>query len=149
MTASLLMFPGLLAFWPISTMLLFGLSLLVLLFPSLPVPVPIPWWLYRVHQLQLVSLSLTCSIYFFFRFSSKVRVSISLFAFLKLYTVVSRNVKSTIQQVLFCLFFFFFFALTITRSGCLAEIRWSDCISKSQRILCVSFSRTDSGLHYG
>ena len=39
------------------------------------------------------------------------------------------------------------FLLTITRSGRLAEIRWSVYISKSQRILCVvSFSRTESGL---
>ena len=35
---------------------------------------------------------------------------------------------------------------TYTRFSRLAEIRWSVCISKSQRILCVSFFRTDSGL---
>ena len=40
----------------------------------------------------------------------------------------------------------FFFLLTITRSGRLVEIRWSDYISKSQKTLCVSFSRTDFGL---
>ena len=40
----------------------------------------------------------------------------------------------------------FFFLLTINRSGRLVEIRWSVCITKSQRILCVSFSRMDSGL---
>ena len=34
----------------------------------------------------------------------------------------------------------------MTRSGCLAVIRWSVCISKSQSSLCVSFSSTDSGL---
>ena len=39
-----------------------------------------------------------------------------------------------------------FFFLIITRSGRLAKIRWSVCISKSQRSLCVSFSRTDVGL---
>ena len=39
-----------------------------------------------------------------------------------------------------------FFLLSITRSGCLAEIRWSVCVSKSQRILYISFSRMDSGL---
>ena len=38
------------------------------------------------------------------------------------------------------------FLLIIIRSSCLAEIRWSICISKSQRSLCVSFTRTDSGL---
>ena len=40
----------------------------------------------------------------------------------------------------------FCFLLTIIRSGLLAKIRWSVCISKSQRGLYVSFSRTDSGL---
>ena len=39
--------------------------------------------------------------------------------------------KSTSQQVLFL--------LTITRSGRLAEISRSVCISKSQRTLCISF----------
>ena len=38
------------------------------------------------------------------------------------------------------------FSLTKTRSGHLTEIRWSVGISKSQRILCVSFSSTDSDL---
>ena len=38
------------------------------------------------------------------------------------------------------------FCWHITMPGCLAEIRWSVRISKSQRILCHSFSRTDSGL---
>ena len=45
-----------------------------------------------------------------------------------------------------CFFFLFFFFLTLTRSDRLAESRRSVCISKSQRILSVSFSRTDSGL---
>ena len=47
--------------------------------------------------------------------------------------------KSTILQVLF-------FLLIIIRSGLLAEIRWSVCMSKSHRSLCVSFSWTDAGL---
>ena len=38
------------------------------------------------------------------------------------------------------------FLLTLTRFGRLAEIRWSVCISKSERSLRVSFFRTDSGL---
>ena len=41
----------------------------------------------------------------------------------------------------------FSFLLTITRSSSLAEIRWSVCISKSQRIVYILFSRTDSGLY--
>ena len=38
------------------------------------------------------------------------------------------------------------FLLIIIRSDLRAEIRWSVCISKSHRSLCVSFSRTGSGL---
>ena len=51
----------------------------------------------------------------------------------------TRTAKSTILQILF-------FLLIIIRSGLLAEIRWSVCISKSHRSLCVSFSRTGAGL---
>ena len=48
--------------------------------------------------------------------------------------------KSTILQIPFLKFL-----LIIIRSGLLVEIRWSVCISKSHRSLCVSFSRTDAG----
>ena len=41
---------------------------------------------------------------------------------------------------------FFFFLLIITWPGLLDKIRWSVCFSESQRILCDSFSRTDSSL---
>ena len=44
--------------------------------------------------------------------------------------------KSTILQ------FLFFLLLIIIRSGLLAEIRWSVCMSKSHRSLCVFFSWT-------
>ena len=56
--------------------------------------------------------------------------------------------KSTILHVLFFFLFFFFsfFLLIIIRSGLLAAIRRSVCMSKSHRSLCVSFSRTDAGL---
>ena len=47
--------------------------------------------------------------------------------------------KSTIFQI-------FFFLLIIIRSGLLDEIRWSVCMSKSHRSLCVSFSSTGAGL---
>ena len=40
----------------------------------------------------------------------------------------------------------FFFLLIIIRSGLLAEIRWSVCMSKSYRIWCMSFSTTGAGL---
>ena len=42
--------------------------------------------------------------------------------------------KSTILQI-----FFFFLLLIIMRSGLLAEITWSVCMSKSHRSLCVNF----------
>ena len=45
--------------------------------------------------------------------------------------------------VCFLGFFFFFF---IIRSRLLTEMRWSVCMSKSHRSLCVSFSWTDDGL---
>ena len=48
--------------------------------------------------------------------------------------------RSTILQI------FFFFFLIIMRSGLLAGIRWSVCMLKSHRRLCVSFSRTGAGL---
>ena len=46
--------------------------------------------------------------------------------------------RSTILQV-------FFFLLIIIRSGLLAEIRWSVCMTKSHGSLCVLFSRTGDG----
>ena len=46
--------------------------------------------------------------------------------------------KSTILQ-------FLFFLLIIIRSGLLAEIKWSVCMSKSHRSLWVSFSMTGAG----
>ena len=45
--------------------------------------------------------------------------------------------KPTILQIFS--FFFFFFFLIIIRSDLLAEIRWSICMSKSHRSLCVIF----------
>ena len=47
--------------------------------------------------------------------------------------------NSTILQV-------FFLLLITIRSGRLAEIRWSVCMSKSHKSLCVSFSRIAAGL---
>ena len=50
------------------------------------------------------------------------------------YSVVSRDVIVIM------------FLLVISSSGRLAEIKWSVCISESQRNLCVLFFRTDSEL---
>ena len=57
------------------------------------------------------------------------------------YLSLFRHSFSFILQILS-----FFFLLIIIRSGLLAEIRWSVCISKSHRGLCVSFCRTGAGL---
>ena len=77
----------------------------------------------------------------FFQFSSKVEVLITLFPFFQFYPVVSRNGKVHNSEGSLLL-------LTITRSGRLAEIRWSVGISKSHCILYVSFSWTDSWVVY-
>ena len=75
----------------------------------------------------------------FFQFSSKVQRFIFLFTFFRFYSVVSRD--SRVQNLAGS----FLFLLIITRSSRLAEIWWSACIAKSQRSLCISFFRTESG----
>ena len=50
--------------------------------------------------------------------------------------------KSTLLQI----FFLFFLLLIIMRSGLQVRIKWSVCMLKSHRSLCVSFSRTGAGL---
>ena len=67
------------------------------------------------------------------------QVLISLFTFFQFYSVVSLDSK--VDN-----FAHFLFLMIIIRSGLLAEIRWSVCISKSHRSLCVSFSKTAAGL---
>ena len=83
------------------------------------------------------------SFFGFFLFCSLARSRyLSLFAFFQFYPFVRQKGKVHYSAV----YFIYLFLLTIPRSGRLAEIRWSVYFSKSQRILCVSFSRTDSGL---
>ena len=73
-------------------------------------------------------------------FSSLARSSYSsLFSPLNFTQWSVGTAESTIQHVLL-------FLLTIIRSGYLAEIMWSVYISKFQRTLFFSFSRTDSKL---
>ena len=84
-----------------------------------------------------IGITVTFMFHSFFQFSSKVQVLISLFTFFQFYSVVSWNSKvDNFADFLF----FFFLLLIIIRSGLLAEIRWSVCMSKSHRSLCVSFS---------
>ena len=87
-----------------------------------------------------IIIGITVNFLFHSLFSSQIRSKyLSLFSFFP--TLWSaRTAKSTIRQVLF------FFLLIIIRSVLLAGVRWSLCTSKSQRTLCISFSRTDSCL---
>ena len=132
-TASLLKSPELYSvFW-----LYYGWTPLVLLFPYPPVPVPIlcdctkptnyNWYHHHFHVPH------------FFKFPSKVVVLTFIFVFFQFYSVVSWCSKVCISAS-------FLFLLTIIRSGRLAKIKWSVCISKSWRNLCISFTRTDFGL---
>ena len=93
-----------------------------------------------------IGIIVTFMFHSFFQIPSKIEVLILLFTFFQFYFVVCRDSRvHNFANSLFFLFFFFFL-LIIIRSGLLAEIRWSVCMSKSQRSLCVSFSRTDAGL---
>ena len=89
-----------------------------------------------------IGIIVTFMFHSFFQFSSNVEVLISLFTFFQFYSVVCRD--SRVDS--FADFLFVFFLLIIIRFGLRAEIRWSVCISKSHRSLCVSFSRTGAGL---
>ena len=72
-----------------------------------------------------------------FYLSGTTQVLIYYVDFFYFHSLVRRDGKS--HWMINFLFYF-------TRFGRLVEIRWSVCISKSQRILCISFSCTDSGL---
>ena len=76
---------------------------------------------------------------FSFHFPYKMQVFNLLFTFFPFYSMVSRDSK--VHNFASSLFL-----LIVIRSDRLAKIKWSDCISKSHRGLCVSFSRTDVGL---
>ena len=87
-----------------------------------------------------ITISMTVTFMFHSFFSSPERPwYLSLFPFFQFYPVVSRNGKVFYQTGSL-------FLLTISRSGRLAEIRWSIFISKSHKSWCISFSRTDFGL---
>ena len=79
----------------------------------------------------------------FFQFPCKFEVLILLFTFSQFYSVFNRDSK--VYNSPSCLFLLLLL-MSITWSSRLAEIRWTVCISKSHRNLCVSFSRANSGL---
>ena len=92
---------------------------------SLPFPLPSFWELFQIHQLQLVSPFHSCFIDFLVRRYDKVHCpAVSLFSFL-------------------FLFFFFFWWLSI---GLVVWPRLGGLLRhKTQRSLCILFSKTDSG----
>ena len=88
-----------------------------------------------------IGIIVTFMFHCFFQFRSKVQVLILLVTFFQFYSMISQDNKvHSFTSPLFL--------LIIIRSGLLAEIRWSVCISKSHKSLCMSFSRTDVGWAY-
>ena len=87
----------------------------------------------------------------FYRFFSYLTMSKNLSIFSHLFyfhCAVCNNGKiSKTANFLFSFSFLFSFILINTGSDLLTEMRWSVCDSKSQRSLCVSFSRTDSYIY--
>ena len=81
-----------------------------------------------------IGIIVTWMFHRFFQFPSKVEVLILLFKFFQFYSVVSEDSK--VDNFANSLFFL----LITIRSGLLAEIWWSVCMSKSHKSLCVLFS---------
>ena len=85
-----------------------------------------------------ITIGISATFLFLWFFSSLARTTyLSLFSFTFTFTVVCWYSK--VYYSANCLFL-----LINPRSGRVADIRWSVCISKSQRSLDVSFSMTDS-----
>ena len=80
-----------------------------------------------------------------FQFPSKVELPSLLFTFFQFHSEVRRDSKvhNSVNSLFLLLLLL---SLIIIRSGRLAGIWWSVCISKSQWSLCALFSRTDSEL---
>ena len=101
-TASLLKSLGFFSvFWPISTMLLFGWSSLMLSVSNLSVLISTIWWLYQEHP---------CFLYFSkaFWLSGKVAVLVSVLCSVIFTLQTAKTPKFNIKQVfLFILFYFF------------------------------------------
>ena len=133
-TASFLKSP---VFWPISTMLQFGWFPFILLFLSSQVSVPN--LLVTVPRAPFtIGIIVPFVFHSFFSSQARSRYLSLFFIFLQFYPMISLNDKILLfgRFSFFFLFFFFVDYHKVWSSRCLAEIR----------ILCVSFSRTDSGL---
>ena len=119
-------------------MLLFGWSVLVRLFSS-------PQSLYQFFGDCIESTNYNWyhrhfHVPYFFQFPSKVQVFIFLSPF---FSILLCGLQGRQNPQ----FGRFPFLLIFSGSGRLTEMRWPVCISKSRKGLCVSFSRTDSGLY--
>ena len=131
-TASLLRSPGPFSvFWSILAMLYFRWSPLVFRSQDLPTPLLSLWGSLQARQLLLVSLRASCPITFLILWQGPSTYLSFRYLWFSSCGLLGR------QNSLF--YRFSFFPLIITRSGILAGIRWSVCMTKSQRILCVSF----------
>ena len=88
-----------------------------------------------------ISIIVTCMFHSFFQFPRKVEVLILLFTLFQFYSVVSRDSKVDY----FASSLFLGEGLIIIKSDLLVGIRWSVCMLKSHRSLCVPFSKTGAG----
>ena len=91
-----------------------------------------------------IGIIVTCMFHSFFNSLARSRYLSFFSHYFRFILWSAGTAKSAILQVLF--FFFFFFLLIIIKSGLLAGIRWSVCMLKSNRSLCVAFSRKGAGL---
>ena len=94
--------------------------------------------MYLKHQSQLAQSLLSCSTAFSILLQG--RGTYSSFTLLQIYFEVRQDSKvDNFENSLFLL-------LIIIRSGLLGGIKWSVCMLKSHRSLCVSFSKAGAGL---
>ena len=88
----------------------------------------------------IIGINVTSMFHCFFDLLASSKHLSLLLTFFQFYSVVSLDCK--VHNFASSLFFL----LIIIRSDRLAMIRWSVCMLKSYRSLCISFSRTTSGL---
>ena len=98
-----------------------------------------PWSPFKVHQHLLISQSPTCSIAFVVLWQGPSICKSFHFLLFTLSGKLDRQHPLKDE--------FFFICKSKSRFGLQAVNGWSVCISKSQRILCESFSRIYSGFY--
>ena len=91
------------------------------------------------NALFTIGIIVTCMFHRYFNSLARSRY-LSFFSHsFRIILLSAGTAESTILQ-------FLFLSLITIRSGLLTAIRWSVCMSKSHRSLCVLFSRTGAGL---